>query len=726
VVLSLARGELSGEAVKRGLGEMPQGAYRQPPAPQPGLLEALRRLDGLLERAIAAAEVAYGAEAAVDPYRGLHISHDDVERMLAREPCESPLRLSVDERPESSLVWMTQAFGLSEFDSDVLLVALAPELDLRYERLYAYLQDDVSLRRPTVDLVLNLLCANAGEKLAARTRFAPDAPLVEKRLLSLIPDPNRPELPLLSHFLKVDDQIVAVLLGDHGLDPQLASFCRHVEPSTNLDELLVAPPVKRSLRGLSRKRVETDEPLTLYFRGPAGVGKRRAAEALAREAGASLLFADLTLVREQGREFECAVHRVLREAWLQGSILYLEGSDGLRREDPPARLELVLEALASSRCTTIIGGAEAWIPAGREPLGAVTLEFPLPAFAERWTCWHDELEAVDVSLPESDLDALAGRFRLTPVQISDAVATAVQRARSPKLNDLFATARSQSGQELAKLARKIEAVYTWADIVLPEDTVRHLRELCLRPTHRHLVMNQWGFDRKLSLGKGTTALFAGSSGTGKTMAAEVIAHELALDLYKIDLSGVVSKYIGETEKNLDRIFDAAESSNAILFFDEADALFGKRSEVRDSHDRYANIEISYLLQKMEEYEGVAILATNLRQNLDDAFTRRLTFSIHFPLPDEESRERIWRGVWTAETPLADDVDVGVLAHRFRLSGGNIRNIALGAAFLAAESRDAVRMTHVLRAARREYEKMGTLLSEDEGCIRAASAEKANR
>jgi ATPase family associated with various cellular activities (AAA) len=674
------------------------------------LLEALRRLDGLLERAIMAAEVAYGAEAATDPYRGLHISHADVERMLGREPCESPLRFSSDERPASPLGWISQAFGLSEFDADVLLVALAPELDLRYGRLYAYLQDDVSLRRPTVDLALNLLCADAGEKLAARARFAPDAPLVDKRVLSLIPDPNRPEPPLLSRFLKVDDQIVAVLLGHHGLDPQLASFCRYVEPSSSLDGLLVAPPVKRTLRALSRNRVETDEPLRLYFRGLAGVGKRRAAEALAREGGASLLLANLALVPEHGLDFECALHRVLREAWFHGSILYLEGFDGLRREDPPARLELLFEALTSSRCTTIIGGAEAWIAAGREPLGAVTIQFPLPAFAERRTCWHNELEAIDVSLPESGLDALAGRFRLTPIQISDAVATTRQRTPSPTLNDLFASARSQSGQELAKLARKIEPVYTWADIVLPEDTVRHLRELCLRPTHRHLVMNEWGFDRKLSLGKGTNALFAGPSGTGKTMAAEVIATELGLDIYKIDLSGVVSKYIGETEKNLDRIFTSAEGSNAILLFDEADALFGKRSEVRDSHDRYANIEISYLLQKMEEYEGIAILASNLRQNLDDSFVRRLAFAIHFPFPDEESRERIWRGIWAPDTPLAEDVDFGVLAHRFELSGAHIRNIALAAAFLAADDGRFVATRHIMCAVRREYQKMGKVLA----------------
>jgi SpoVK/Ycf46/Vps4 family AAA+-type ATPase len=278
------------------------------------------------------------------------------------------------------------------------------------------------------------------------------------------------------------------------------------------------------------------------------------------------------------------------------------------------------------------------------------------------------------------------------------------------MSDLHAACRAQSGRKLGALSRKIEPRYTWPDIILPEDSLAQLREICQRVAQRHRVLGEWGFDRKLSLGKGVNALFAGPSGTGKTMAAEIIANELGLDIYQIDLSGVVSKYIGETEKNLDAIFMAAESANAILFFDEADALFGKRSEVRDSHDRYANIEISYLLQKMEAYEGVAILATNLRQNLDDSFVRRLAFTIHFPFPDEADRGRIWAGIWPAETPLDGEVDLGLLARQFKLSGGNIKNVALAAAFLAAEDGGVIKMPHLLQATRREYQKLGKPLS----------------
>ncbi len=239
-----------------------------------------------------------------------------------------------------------------------------------------------------------------------------------------------------------------------------------------------------------------------------------------------------------------------------------------------------------------------------------------------------------------------------------------------------------------------------------------------RPTWRNVprvaqsyrVLGEWGFGAKLSTGKGVNALFAGPSGTGKTMAAAILANELGLDLYKIDLSQVVSKYIGETEKNLDAIFTGAENSNIILFFDEADALFGKRSEVRDSHDRYANIEISYLLQKMEDYEGVAILATNLRQNLDEAFVRRLAFSIHFPFPDEVDRRRIWDGIWPEGISLAEDVDLDLLSRQFKLSGGNIKNVALAAAFLASDD-GIVKMPHLLHATRREFQKLGQVFTE---------------
>jgi SpoVK/Ycf46/Vps4 family AAA+-type ATPase len=279
------------------------------------------------------------------------------------------------------------------------------------------------------------------------------------------------------------------------------------------------------------------------------------------------------------------------------------------------------------------------------------------------------------------------------------------------LADLYQACRAQSSLNLGALAVKTEPRYGWDDLIVPPEQVAQLREICSHVRHGYCVFSQWGFQRKVGYGRCLSALFTGPPGTGKTMAAQVIARELGLDLYRVDLSGVVSKYIGETEKNLSKIFKEAETSNAILFFDEADALFGKRTEVSDAHDRYANIETSYLLQKMEEYEGVVLLSTNLRENMDEAFTRRIRFIVEFPFPDAASRRRIWKGHFPEEAPVGE-LDYDFLAAEFAITGGSIRNAVLSAAFYAAEAGEAISMGHVLHGIRREYEKIGKVWSEE--------------
>jgi ATP-dependent 26S proteasome regulatory subunit len=710
------------------------------------LAPALERLDRLLEWAAAAAQAAYGPEASADPYRGLYVSQDEVARLLARRP-GAPLAQADRARPEETppdpadpagasgasprLARLGRTFGLSGFDQDLILIALAPELDLRYERLYGYLQDDVTRRRPTVDLALNLLCPSAEAKLSRRAHLAPDAPLIRHGLLELVPDPSQVRPPILAHYLKLDDQVVRFLLGLAGPDPRLAAFCRPAAPTVASDRLQLGDDVERGLAELVGQAWQAGRSLRLYLHGPPGAGKRRAAEALAAHVRAPILALDLGRARSAEAGFEQLLGIALRAVRLEGAILFLEGVDALGGDERGReRTACLLEAIASHDGVIILAGSGPWEPAnpdvGRGPGGWIPVPFPIPDFARRRACWQARLAADGVKLEAGDLDALAGRFRLTPGQIADAVTTAGELARwraaarprrpqsarsgdRPGPADLFAAARSQSAHGLATLARKVTPRYGWSDIVLPADRRRQLREIVNHVKYRALVYDAWGFDRKLSLGKGLNALFAGPSGTGKTMAAEIIAGELDLDLYKIDLSTVVSKYIGETEKNLARIFAEAETSNAILFFDEADALFGRRSEVRDSHDRYANIEISYLLQKMEEYDGIVILATNLRKNMDDAFVRRMHVTVEFPFPDEQDRLRIWETIWPAETPRDPDLDLELMARCFEIAGGNIRNVALAAAFLAAADGQVVTMAHLLRATRREYQKMGKIV-----------------
>ena len=322
-------------------------------------------------------------------------------------------------------------------------------------------------------------------------------------------------------------------------------------------------------------------------------------------------------------------------------------------------------------------------------------------------------------LSEDDLHALAGRFVLNAGQIQTAVANAdidrllSEDAQTLDASRLFQAAREQSDASLGSLAVKVEPIHRFEDLVLPASTVDRIKDLTDAIRNRHIVYSEWGFASRISSGKGVKALFAGGSGTGKTMTASVIAQELRLDIYKIDLSGVVSKYIGETEKNLDRIFRAAHSSNAILFFDEADALFGKRSEVKDAHDRYANIEVAYLLQKVEDHEGVVILASNLGKNIDNAFARRLHYIIDFPQPDEHHRERLWRTMFPPEAPLGDDVDFCFLAKQFNLAGGDIKNVALDAAFLAAQDGRIVTMKQLINAMARQMMKQGRMPSPTE-------------
>jgi SpoVK/Ycf46/Vps4 family AAA+-type ATPase len=339
------------------------------------------------------------------------------------------------------------------------------------------------------------------------------------------------------------------------------------------------------------------------------------------------------------------------------------------------------------------------------------LRLPPLGTDERRRIWQQEAAISGIGLSHDEATTLATTYRLSGREI----ALTVERASLPDgggeslLERLAPAARAVSSTNLGRLGQEIAPRFRWQDIVLPGAVSELLNEMIIRVRHRPLVFGDWGFTVQHARSASLSALFAGPSGTGKTMAAEVIANELGLPLFRVDLAAVVSKYIGETEKNLAQIFGEAESSSAVLFFDEADALFGKRSEVKDAHDRYANIEVSYLLQRMEDYDGIIILASNMRQNLDEAFVRRLHLTADFPFPDEDARFEIWSRHLPAALPLAEDVDLRLLARHYRLSGGNIRNACVTAAFLAAAEGSPVEMGHFQRAIRREHQKMGKLL-----------------
>ncbi|MGE0642602.1 MAG: ATP-binding protein [Nitrospira sp.] len=615
---------------------------------------------------------------------------------------------------------LCEELALTSFDRDVLLLAMAPELDTRYERLYAYLQDDVTRKKPTIDLLLNLLCATVREKLEYRARFNRSAPLVRGHLVKVVEDPGYTHPPFISRYVKVDERIINYLLEADELDPGLAGYAEYLAPRAELATLSFDSDVTQRLQRLVDQANRCHAPLVFYFEGGYGVGKQSVAEGLCRTVEQGLLMLDLRRVALADRSVgETVLQAACREARLRKAALYCREFDLFLAEEKRLWLETFLAVLDTHRGVTFLAGALPW-----EPIDAlhavpfIRVPFGRPRFAERVRLWGTTLSTYGVNNGVLDVNELANKFHLSGGQIEDSTVTARNIALlrdpenpQPTMSDFIAACRLQSQRKLSTLARKIQPHYRWDDIILPTDRLQQLREICNQAKHRALVYEQWGFDKKLSLGKGLTMLFAGPSGTGKTMAADILAHELALDLYKIDLSMVVSKYIGETEKNLASIFNEAAHSNAILFFDEADALFGKRSEVRDAHDRYANIEVGFLLQKMEEYEGIVILATNFRKNMDDAFVRRLQCTVEFPFPSVEDRLRIWQGLWPLETPRCPDLNFDFMASQFEVSGGHIRNVALAATFLAAEDQAPVSMTHLLAAARREYQKIGKVIME---------------
>ncbi len=682
----------------------------------PSLLQLLQPLDRLLVSAVTAIPEQPQA------------SHPDdkVQQWLDRgadSGADSEIEFPSDAvSPDSPLAWLQQTFGLSNFDINVMAIALAPDLDRRYEHLFAYIQQDSRCRRPTVDLALNLLCPSGTDKLMRQIHFAANAPLLRHNLLHLFPEPHGIHPTLLSHSLKLDAQIVRFLLGQPGLDERLAPWCDLLWCQVDLEQIPLELDTAKALVSLVTQDWQSGYPLGLYFQGTDSWSKRRTAEALARAVKAPLLVADLSRISLEKTELESMLKLLFREAWFQGSLLYLHGLDVFADE--------LLTCLVNHPGITILSGEQPWVATTAvEPTAVTTVLFPIPDTDRRLIYWQQHLQATGIDLDGLDLETVSDRFRLTPNQIANAVATVHNQIRwqtalkqtspdattkvSTSTVDLFAAARAQSSHSLGTLARQIKPKHNWDDIILPPNQISQLREICSHVKYDHLVWKKWGFEQKLSLGQGLNVLFSGLPGTGKTMAAEVIAAELQLDLYKIDLSQIVSKYIGETEKNLNRIFTAATNANAILLFDEADSLFGKRSEVQDAHDRYANIEIGYLLQKMEEYEGVAILTTNLRNNIDDAFSRRLRFIVDFPFPNEDERCQIWQQIWPDTLPRSSDINLDLIARHCEIAGGNIRNIALAAAFLAAEDGGVVTMSHLTRAIRREYQKMGKVLMQQE-------------
>ncbi len=607
-----------------------------------------------------------------------------IRAAITGRPTDGGKRSEAEAEPTSGpagLEQVVEAFGLSSFERDVLLLCAGVELDADFAAACRRVQGKRTA--PTFGLALDTLAD------AHWSALAPNAPLRYWRMIEVGPGEG-----LVSSPIRIDERILHNVAGVSYPDERIEGLA---QPFQAPDKM---PPTHHEIADRIAALWDGDRgrwgPVQLC--GEDAGGLRDVAATAAALCGLDLHVLRAADIPAGAKDRELLVRLLDREAVLSGSALLVVVDE----DDDNA---------AASAAAVIVERAQTPVlTAGREPLRLAGHTLPRfdvhkPSGPEQAQLWRQALGSSNGAL-DSAVGGLVNQFDMGRPAIAAASELVLKEADGDlhvAAARLWETCRGQSRARLDDLAQRIETDATWDDLVLPEQAHGTLREVVTHVRKRSHVYDDWGFAAKSSRGLGISALFFGASGTGKTLAAEIMAGELRLDLYRIDLSQVVSKYIGETEKNLRRVFDAAEEAGAVLLFDEADALFGKRSEIKDSHDRYANIEVSYLLQRMESYRGLAILTTNMKEALDQAFTRRIRFVVQFPFPDEEHRAEIWRRIFPAETPTAG-LEPGLLA-RLNVAGGNIRNIAMGAAFLAADQASPVGMEHVLRAARAEYRKL---------------------
>ncbi len=618
---------------------------------------------------------------------------------------EDPGDAEVDLPAPPALEVLCQRLGLSVFERAILLLCAGMELDSGFAARCAVAQGDPSRRFPTFSLALAALPEPHWSAVS------PAGPLRYWRLIDV--GGGGTAAALTASPLRIDERVLHFLAGLELWDDRLAGMIRPlgVTPEPVPSHRAVAERLAASLQGATGHEGGESLPVVQLV-GDDPEAKRAVAATACAALGLRvqvLAVADLPTVPAELTEM---IRLWEREAVLSLSALFVDAGelDGLGGD--PARENALARLAEEVRGVVLLSVRERRQVRQRR---LFAFDVPRPGRVEQDGLWRSALGADVADRLNGHLDAVISNFQLGIGSILSAGAQLAAEAGSQLASEpghaLWDACRSQSRPRLEGLAQRIDPVADWDTLVLPEAQKSVLREVAVHVRQRQAVYETWGFAGRGARGLGVSALFAGSSGTGKTMAAEVLARELRLDLYRIDLSTVVSKYIGETEKNLRRVFDAADEGGAILLFDEADALFGKRSEVKDSHDRYANIEVSYLLQRMEAYRGLAILTTNLKDSLDSAFLRRLRFVVQFPFPDVEQRAEIWRRAFPKATPT-EGLDAEKLA-RLGVAGGTIRNIALSAAFLAADEGTPVRMAHLLRASRGEYLKLERSLSDAE-------------
>lgn len=613
----------------------------------------------------------------------------------------------------SAMEYLCRIFHLNNMEYYLLSMALAAELDGQFERIFCLLQDDYSLKLPTLDLCVRILTLDEGERLAFQQRIMERLDVLSlffDGIQEILSDRMQGEKrSCLSVPLKINGRLLLFLQDITSDDEILKDFTETFLPGEASDEMLIrmeyADRLERLIHSTSGRRF-------LFLSGSRDIGKKTLVRHLCRKMKKTLLMVHTDRLLS-GDDVEGKVKRLVRESFLKGHawICFADAELSEEADEPDRNMEKLLWALRDYQGIPVFTSQRPWnnIP---EPAGRSCLKFCLPDTdaSERKTLWKRLLP--DGEWP-ADItpDRIADKYILTPGGIKKSVEAARQRCcmegkRRMTAEMLFSACQKQLIHKLGKDALKVESPYVWDDLILPVPQKKLLRDACDQVEYQQKVYHDWGFAQKVAYGRGVSMIFYGPPGTGKTMGAQVMANELGLELYKINMAGIMSRYVGESEKKLDVVFEQGKRSQSILFFDEADVLFGKRSETKDAQDKYANASTAYLLQKVEEYEGILILATNFLQNFDNAFCRRFKFIIEFPFPDAERRLAIWNHVFPGSLEWSEGIDLEWLAEEFQFSGSQIKNIALSASFLAAGEGSGLTMRHVLTALKREQLKVG--------------------
>lgn len=626
------------------------------------------------------------------------------------------------------LAYLMHKFSLTSFERYCVCLAAAPELNRELERMFCYLQDDYKFNYPTLDLCLKMYTMDSliQKKLLHATASR------KKLLQCIFRQTQEPSGSGLSGKLQLRANIREYMFfyeGDlYDRKPWYELYVPGAEEEAKADVQVpenngsvLNSQVEAGILQCLGQETEDGRQL-LFLKGAEGSGRKRQVKRAARARGKTVLFLDLKEIQKQsGEQKKERIRDAVGRALLNQSYLCCCHWETLCQEESWDR-EALYELLGCSSLffSTVFVISKTDYPSTEPLFGFKEIrqfEVQSPTARQRIRLWRQFLADMELEGAFS-LEALAAQFDFTPGMMKEAAKAARQKASAQgrkglPLAFLYEACQQKISHRLGERADRVNAAYTWEDLILEKEPKELLKQACSQISFRYQVYEEWGFRQKMAYGRGVTMLFLGPPGTGKTMAAQVLANELNLELYKVDLSGVLSKYIGETQKNLKEIFDEVQKSRSILFFDEADALFGKRVNVNDARDISANAQTAYLLQKMEEYDGITILATNLIQNFDDAYKRRMKYMISFSLPKIRERRKLWKQVFPEKMPLGEDLDLEYLASNFELSGASIKNIALNAAFLAASRQETTGMEHIMISLQQEYQKAGKILGKEE-------------